>query len=35
VIKIAKSKGINVVERKIKPDEMKDFIGCFLDRNCG
>ena len=30
VIKIAKSKGVNVVERKIKPEEMKDFIGCFL-----
>ena len=30
VIKIAKSKGIKVVERKIKPVEMKDFIGCFL-----
>ena len=30
VIKIAKSKGIEVFERKIKPDEMKDFIGCFL-----
>ena len=30
VIKIAKSKGIKVVERKIKPEEMKDFVGCFL-----
>ena len=30
VIKISKSKGIKVVERKIKPEEMKDFIGCFL-----
>ena len=30
VIKIAKSKGIKIVERKIKPEEMKDFIGCFL-----
>ena len=30
VIKIAKSKGINVVERKIKPEEMKNFVGCFL-----
>ena len=28
--KIAKSKNIEVVERKIKPEEMKDFIGCFL-----
>ena len=30
VIKIAKSKGIEVFERKIKPEEMKDFTGCFL-----
>ena len=30
VIKIAKSKGIKVLERKIKPEEMKNFIGCFL-----
>jgi branched-chain amino acid aminotransferase len=30
VIDIAKTKGIKVVERKISPDEMKDFIGCFL-----
>ena len=30
VIKIAKSKGIKIIERKIKPDEMKDFVGCFL-----
>ena len=30
VIKIAKSKGIKVVERKIKPEEMKNFEGCFL-----
>ena len=30
VIKIAKSKGIKVVERKIKPDEMSGFTGCFL-----
>tara|TARA_B100000941_G_scaffold20251_1_gene12127 strand:+ start:6292 stop:7179 length:888 start_codon:yes stop_codon:yes gene_type:complete len=30
VIKIAKSKGINVLERKIKPVEMKEFVGCFL-----
>ena len=30
VIKIAKTKGIKVLERKIKPDEMKDFVGCFL-----
>ena len=30
VIDIAKSKKIKVVERKIKPDEMKNFTGCFL-----
>jgi len=30
IIKIAKAKGINVLERKIKPEEMKDFTGCFL-----
>ena len=30
VIKIAKSKGIEVIERKIKPEEMKEFVGCFL-----
>ena len=30
VIKIAKSKGVKVIERKIKPEEMKDFVGCFL-----
>ena len=30
VIKIAKSKGVKVFERKIKPEEMNDFIGCFL-----
>ena len=30
VIKIANSKGIKVIERKIKPEEMKDFVGCFL-----
>ena len=30
VIKIAKSKGIKVVERKIKLEEMNDFVGCFL-----
>ena len=30
VIKIAKLKGIKVVERKINPEEMKDFVGCFL-----
>ena len=30
VIKIAKGKGISVQERKIKPEEMKSFAGCFL-----
>tara|TARA_B100001564_G_scaffold20761_1_gene15641 strand:- start:114 stop:683 length:570 start_codon:yes stop_codon:yes gene_type:complete len=30
VIKIAKSKGVKVTERKIKPEEMKGFVGCFL-----
>ena len=30
VIKIAKSKGISVIERKIKPEEIKEFVGCFL-----
>ena len=30
MIKISKSKVIKVFERKIKPDEMKDFVGCFL-----
>ena len=30
IIDIAKSKGIKVVERKIKPEEMTNFVGCFL-----
>ena len=30
VIKIAKLKNIKVIERKIKPEEMRDFVGCFL-----
>tara|TARA_B100000686_G_scaffold225467_1_gene232633 strand:+ start:50 stop:937 length:888 start_codon:yes stop_codon:yes gene_type:complete len=30
IIDIARSKGIKIVERKIKPEEMKDFAGCFL-----
>ena len=30
VIKIAKAKGIKIVERKIKPEEMQNFVGCFL-----
>ena len=25
-----KSKGIKIIERKIKPSEMKNFDGCFL-----
>ena len=29
-IEIAKSKGIRIVERKIKPEEMLNFVGCFL-----
>ena len=30
VIKIAQSKGIKIIERKIKPEEMSSFAGCFL-----
>ena len=30
VIKIAKSKGVKVIEKKIDPNEMRDFVGCFL-----
>ena len=30
VIKIAANKDIKVIERKIKPEEMKNFVGCFL-----
>ena len=30
VIEIAKSKKIKVHERKIKPEELKNFVGCFL-----
>ena len=30
VIEIAKSKGIKIIERKIKPEEMSNFVGCFL-----
>ena len=30
VIDIARSKGIKIVERKIKPEEMSNFVGCFL-----
>ena len=30
IIEIAKSNGIKVIERKIRPDEMSNFVGCFL-----
>ena len=30
MIDIAKSKGIKIFERKIKPEEMANFVGCFL-----
>jgi len=30
IIEIAKSKKIKIVERKIKPDELSKFTGCFL-----
>jgi branched-chain amino acid aminotransferase len=30
VIEIAKTKGIKINERKIKLEELKDFVGCFL-----
>ena len=30
VMEIAVSKNIKVNERKIKPEELKDFVGCFL-----
>ena len=30
VIEIAKSKDIKVNERKISPDELSNFVGCFL-----
>ena len=30
IIDIAKRKGIKIIERKIKPDEMSNFSGCFL-----
>ena len=30
IIDIAKSKGIKIIERKIKPEEMINFVGCFL-----
>ncbi len=30
IIEIAKTKGIKILERKIKPEEMSNFVGCFL-----
>jgi len=30
IIEIAKLKNIKIVERKIKPDELSKFVGCFL-----
>ena len=30
VIGIAKSQGVKITERKIKPEEMSNFVGCFL-----
>jgi len=30
IIDIAKSKSIKIIERKIKPEEMENFVGCFL-----
>ena len=30
IIEIAKSKKIKVIERKIKPEEIANFVGCFL-----
>ena len=30
IIEIAKSKGIKVVERRIRPEEISNFVGCFL-----
>tara|TARA_B110000438_G_C15708929_1_gene604416 strand:+ start:82 stop:960 length:879 start_codon:yes stop_codon:yes gene_type:complete len=30
IIEIAKSKNIKIVERKIKPEELSNFTGCFL-----
>ena len=30
IIEIAKSKNIKIIERKIKPEELSDFTGCFL-----
>ena len=30
IIDIAKSKRVKIIERKIKPEEMSEFVGCFL-----
>ena len=30
VIEIIRNKGIKLIEKKISPSEMKDFVGCFL-----
>jgi branched-chain amino acid aminotransferase len=30
IIEIAKSKNIKIIERKIKPEELSEFTGCFL-----
>ena len=30
VIDIAKTKNIKIIERKINPDELENFVGCFL-----
>ena len=30
IIKLAKSKNIKIIERKIKPEELSQFTGCFL-----
>ena len=30
VIELAKSKGVKIIERKIKIEEMSNFVGCFL-----
>ena len=30
IIEIAKTQNIKVIERKIKPEEMSNFVGCFL-----
>ena len=34
VIDIAKSKNIKVNERKISPNELSEFVGCFLTGTC-